>query len=449
MTEHAVQVPVTEAQKNRVRGLLEAIDLSPSPWHAVAHMQGVLLGNGYRELAEEQPWDLQADGRYYVIRGGSSLVAFVMGSQTPASAGYRILGAHTDSPGLRVKPNGAHASGGMTRLGVEVYGGPILATFTDRDLSLAGRVSINTGKGSALETRLLHVKQPLVRIPNLAIHMNRRVNDDGLKLDMQKELPMMLATVQKELPAQKQFAGFLGEQLGLDKEQILAWDLNVYDTQPGALYGVDEEFYANSQIDNLASCHAALAALTETQEESLAQTRVIAFFDHEEVGSMSFKGADGSFLPDVLERIGLVTGVSEEGRRQANAQSFLVSADMAHAYHPNFSEYHDPQHQVRLNGGPVIKINASQRYTTDGLSEACFQSLCDSVDVPWQKYVHRTNLPCGSTIGPMVSARMGIRSVDVGCPMWSMHSVRECAGVVDQELMIRVIGAFFSRQTLP
>lgn len=440
---------VSEEQRAVARRLLAFIDESPSPWHAGARMATELRRHGFARLHEEQSWSLAAGGKYYVSRGDSSLIALVMGSREPADTGYRIIGAHTDSPGLRIKPAGPHAADGMARLGVEIYGGPILASFTDRDLGLAGRVSVKTGAGEALQSRLVHVAKPLVRIPNLAIHLNRAVNEEGLKLDKQKELPMMLAAVRSGLPPRGQFLEVLARLLEVAAEQIVAWDLHICDTQPGALYGPDEEFYSNSQIDNLASCHAALTALTTVSGQAVEFTRVCAFFDHEEVGSMSYKGADGSFLPDVLERIGLATGVSREGGKQARARSFLVSADMAHAYHPNFGEYYDPQHRVALNAGPVIKINVGQRYATDGLTEACFQSLCEAVQVPWQKYVHRNNLPCGTTIGPLLSSRLGIRSVDVGCPMWSMHSIRECAGVVDHALMIRVMEEFFRAPTLP
>ena len=424
--------------------LLDFIDASPSPWHAVDSMVARLTAAGFTPLSESEPWALAPGGRYYVIGDEASLIAFVAGTGPLARHGFRIVGAHTDSPGLRVKPNASHVSGPMVRLGVEVYGGPILATFTDRDLSLAGRVSVRTGKGPFdVASRHVHFAEALVRIPNLAIHMNRAVNDEGLKLHKQKELPMMLSVVQSELPAQRQFAALLGEQLAVDPDAILAFELAVYDTQKGAFFGPNREFISDSQLDNLASCHAGLSALLDSLDQEATSTRVIAFFDHEEVGSTSAKGADGSFLPDILERIALSADLARGEYKQALANSYLLSADMAHAYHPNYAEYYDAEHQAILNKGPVIKLNHNVRYASDSVSSAFFQQLCELANVPCQKYVHRTDIPCGSTIGPLTASNLGLRAVDVGNPMWSMHSIRESAGALDHGYMIKAMTQFF------
>lgn len=431
--------------RHHAQDLLDFIDQSPSPWHAVATLEQRLAGHGYTRLEETAAWSLRPGGRHTVIRGGSSLIAFRLGKGSPAEQAFRIVGAHTDSPGLRLKPKAPHHSESMLRLGVEVYGGPILATFTDRDLSLAGRVCVRGENG--IEARLVRFEQPLLRLPNLAIHMNRAVNEEGLKLNKQSELPLLLAGIEEGLPAQDRFLRLLAERTGCEAADLLSFELNVYDTQPGALWGPEGEFIADGQIDNLSSCHAGLTALLTMEDGE--HTSVAAFFDHEEIGSESHKGADGSFLSDVLERIALGLGADPAGYRRALARSFLVSADAAHAHHPNFPHAYEPLHAIRVNGGPAVKINANQRYATDGLTEARFQALCERAGVPCQKYVHRTDLACGSTIGPMTAARLGIATVDCGCPMWAMHSARESAGVLDQAWFAKVLGEFYDSETLP
>lgn len=420
--------------------LLDFIDASPSPWHAVDTAARRLLSNGFEELLETDRWTLRAGGRYFVVRGGGTLIAFSLGEYSPIDAGFRIVGAHTDSPGLRVKPLAPHVQEGLVRMGVEVYGGPILATFTDRDLSLAGRVNLRDA--DRIETRLLRFEQPLLRLPNLAIHMNRGVNEEGLKLNKQTELPLLLGAMEGEIDARANFLALLASALDVDAAAIVNWEFNIYDVQPGAFWGAHREFIANSQLDNLASCHAALSALVQTA--ATRQTAVMGLFDHEEVGSLSARGAESCFLDDVLARISQGLGLGWEAYKQALARSFFISADMAHAYHPNFPSAYEPQHHVRVNGGPVIKINANQRYATDSVSEALFMTLCDAAEVPYQQYTHRTDLSCGSTIGPMVAASLGVHTVDVGNPMWAMHSLRESAGVLDHLYMIRVLGGFFS-----
>ncbi len=328
------------------------------------------------------------------------------------------------------------------RLGVEVYGGPILATFTDRDLSLAGR--INLRNNGATKSVLVRIAEPLVRLPNLAIHMNRGVNEEGLKLNKQSELPLLLAEQLNGLAPEGRFRGLLAASAGVDAGQIVNWELHVYDTQKGTFWGADQEFIADSQLDNLASCHAGLSALMEL--DAPWRTGLCGFFDHEEVGSESAKGADGSFLSDVLERMTRALGLDHESYKQALARSFMISADMAHAFHPNFPAAYEPNHQVHVNAGPVIKTNSNQRYATDSVSEAFFISLCESVNIGYQQYAHRTDLGCGSTIGPTIASRLGVSTVDVGNPMWAMHSCRESAGVVDHSSLIQVLKAYWEKQ---
>ena len=427
--------PIRQAAATQAQALLDFIDASPSPWHAVATAVEQLQRNGYTQLLEADRWQLQAGGRYFLTRTDASLIAFIVGQKPFTETGFRIVGAHTDSPGLRLKPKAAHSSDGLARLGVEVYGGPILATFTDRDLSLAGCVYTRQGEG--LKSHLVRFDGPLVRLPNLAIHMNREVNENGLKLNKQTELPLIFGFAKDSAEAHDRFIGLIGDALQVAPDQILTYEFNAHDTQKGTFWGAEQEFIANSQLDNLASSHTALTALLEI--EAPQATCVCALFDHEEVGSGSPAGAGGSFISDVLERI----ETDGETRRRIYARSFFISADMAHAYHPNFPNAYEPQHKVMMNGGPVIKSNANQRYSTTAETAARFIDICNEARVPFQQYVHRTDLGCGSTIGPILAAKLGIPCVDVGSPMWAMHSIRESAGVLDHGYMISALQAHF------
>lgn len=423
------------------RRLLGFIDDSPSPWHAATRLAAALAEAGFGALYEAQAWDLRPGKGYYVIRGGSSVIAFRLGERPLQGTGLRIVGAHTDSPGLRVKPTGASIRGAMAMLGVEVYGGPILASFADRDLTLAGRVLVQTQAG--LEERLYRHSSALVRLPNLAIHMNRNVNEEGLRFDPQEQLPLIFECAEVlQTPAEDPFRRRLAGWLDIPSQSLKSWELAVADTQPGAFFGPAEEFIAAGRLDNLASCHAALEALLAV--DPAAGVALIACFDHEEVGSASYQGAAGSFLPDTLEAIRAALDVDSATLRRELASSWLLSADMAHAYHPNFPAYYDEAHAPRVNAGPVIKLNAKQRYATDAVGEAYFQAICERAGVPCQRYVHRANLPCGSTIGPICATRLGLRTVDIGAPMWSMHSIRESAGAFDHGCMIRALSAFFA-----
>ena len=329
----------------------------------------------------------------------------------------------------------------MAGVSVEVYGGPILATFADRDLTLAGRV-IARDEGGALQSHLVHFEKPMLRLANPAIHLNRNVNEQGLRFDAQEELLPLLGALSDQVPPQRRFRDMLAEYLELDSAQILSWELAAADTQPAALFGIEQEYIAAPRLDNLASCHAAITALIDAADGGRSGVNLIALFDHEEVGSESYKGAQGSFLEDALARVGEALGISGSRYRQTLAKSLILSADMAHGFHPAYGRFYDNDHQVLVNGGPVIKINAKQRYATDAVAEAYFQDLCERYEIPSQKYVHRNDLPCGSTIGPITAARAGIRCIDVGNPMWSMHSARESAGARDHPHMIAAMTHF-------
>ncbi len=434
----SIDVPALDAG-NLLPSLLAYLDASPTPWHAVAVAEEQLAAAGFQRLEETARWQLVAGGRYYVTRGESSLIAFVMGKSPLVEAGFRIVGAHTDSPGLRLKPRPGLGGDGLWRLAVEVYGGPILATFADRDLSLAGRVVVRTATGPA--SRLVRFDQPLLRLPNLAIHMNREVNEQGLKLNRQNELPLVLGLATEGQEAEARLKDMLAGAAQADAKDILSWDLAAYDVQKASLWGAANEFIASARIDNLASCHAALHALWAT--EAPAATCVAALFDHEEVGSGSPTGAGGSFAADVLNRLCLQAGLDGEDRHRAMAASFFISADAAHAYQPNFPNAYEPGHKVMVNGGPVIKTHASQRYTTHAGTAARFMSLCEQTNVPYQQYAHRADLACGSTIGPILAAHLGIPGVDVGAAMWAMHSARESAGAHDQAYMVAALGSVY------
>jgi aspartyl aminopeptidase len=412
------------------RDLCGFLDRSPTPFHAVREAAARLAQVGFQEIAEGDAWSLGPGDRRYVVRGGSTLVAFIAGSESPATGGFRLIGAHTDSPNLRVKPNADLSVRGYQQLGVETYGGLLLSTWLDRDLSLAGRV-LCEGAGGAVRRELVDIGRAVARVPNLAIHLNRGVNTDGLVLNQQKHMVPVVG-----LGKDAVLRGLLGSALDVQPEAILGYDLCLYDTAKAAVAGLHEEFVFSARLDNLGSCHGAVTALAAVTAASAA-TRGIVLYDHEEVGSKSAVGAAGSVLRDVLARI----CEGHEDRQlqalpRAVARSLLVSADMAHAVHPNYPDLHEPQHAPVVNRGLTIKSNANQSYATDGASAAAMELWCAAVGFAPQRFVVRTDLPCGSTIGPITSAELGMATVDVGSPMLSMHSCREMAGTLDVHLAI-------------
>ena len=416
---------------NSVDDLLSYLHASPSPYHCVEESARRLRQHGFVEVDEKaEPKTLQAGSGGYIRRAGT-LIAWRAGSEAPAAEGFRLLGAHTDSPNLRVKPRPDVHSEGYWQWGVEVYGGVLLATWTDRDLGLAGRVFIKNEDGT-VSSRLLCVDRPIARIPNLAIHLNRRVNEEGLTLNAQKHLAPLLAVGEDE----NAFSEWLQGQLNV--ETVLSWDLGLFDVQPPSIGGLHDEFVFSARLDNQASCHAALSALLAAK--TAKSTQVIVLFDHEEVGSRSAQGAMGGFLRDVLACIERDHEMrAKGGLERAIANSFLVSLDMAHGVHPNYADLHEKNHKPMLNAGPVIKEHAEQRYATDGESTAWFRLACEEADVPCQDFVVRTDLACGSTIGPISSAQLGMRAIDVGAAMLSMHSIREQCGTKDVDWTLRVL----------
>ncbi len=427
-----------------VAALLRYVDGSPTPYHAVRETKRLLEDAGFVELREEDRWTLKPSDRAFVVRGGTSIAAFICGQAAPHDAGFLLVGAHTDSPSLRVKPKPELLRSGYRQLSVDVYGGVLLSTWFDRDLSLAGRIVVDTD-GEHGEPHLIDFERPLLRIPNLAIHLNRGVNSDGLVVNAQTHLPPILALAHSELP---DFQSMLAAELertgsGCDPERIVAWDLALYDVQRASISGYADEFIQSARLDNLASCFAAVEALANAEDPCDA-TRAIVLYDHEEVGSRSAQGAQSLFLRQVLERVAYASGSgAHDGFARAMARSFLISADMAHAVHPSYADKHEPSHQPVLGGGPVIKTNVNQSYATDGASAARFMQLCRSADLTPQHYVVRGDQPCGSTVGPLTAAELGLRTVDVGSPLLSMHSIREMISTADVESFQRVLDAFF------
>ncbi len=423
--------------------LLSFIDRSPTPYHAVAESVSRLGAAGFRAIREDEVWNLAPGDRHYTVRHEGSLVAFQIGETSPAEGGFRIIGAHTDSPNLRLKPSPDVEADGYRQLSVEPYGGALLHTWLDRDLSLAGRVTLRGDPEP--RTVLIDFARPILRIPNLAIHLQRELNKEGLKLNAQQHMapivgledsPDLRALLVSELRAQN--------QIEVEASDVLAFDLMAYDVQPSVVSGVRGEFIHAPRIDNLASCHAGLTALISAGSEPLPQhTRVVVLYDHEEVGSRSAQGAASPLLAGALERS--ICGFKSDepqGLERALARSTLISADMAHAVHPNYPDRHEPRHRPVIGRGPVIKTNANQSYASDAQTTGLFVGLCDRLGIEPQHFVSRSDLSCGSTIGPITAARIGIRTVDVGNPMLSMHSCREMAGAADVEPMIDVLRAF-------
>ncbi|OQY35083.1 MAG: M18 family aminopeptidase [Spirochaetaceae bacterium 4572_59] len=419
--------------KNRnINDLLDYLDRSPSPYHAVAESAVRLKKNGWQELSEQDSWDLQADTGYYVIRNGSSLLAFNTGKLMPSFTGFRIITAHTDSPAFRLKSGKLKESQGVYKTGIEVLGGPILSTWLDRDLSLAGRVVVKTEKG--IESRLYRKDDASVMIPNPAIHLNRELNQ-GFEYNPQSQLSLLItASGGDKLQSVHQL---IAKEVNLEEDAILDADIIAYDTQKASLTGWNKEYFSSGRIDNLATCHAALeAAVSVSGQDAVTLT---ALFDNEEIGSRTPHGADSAFLEHVMERIVLASGGIREDYLRSCPASFMISADGAHAVHPNFAKLHDEAYAPVLNGGPVLKVNANWNYSTTGETAAQFRLLCRGAGVNCQSYLNRSDLRGGKSLGPIAASRMGIPSVDVGNPMWSMHSIRETAGVSDHQDMISVL----------
>jgi aspartyl aminopeptidase len=421
-------------------GLCQFLDASPTPFHAVKSMKEVLLKHNYVELDECDTWGELKAGRYFVTRNDSSIVAFNLPDADIAEKGFRMVGAHTDSPCLQVKPRPEGQKHTLWQLGVEVYGGALLNPWFDRDLSIAGRVSY-LNSHDVIAHCLIDFKAPIAVIPSLAIHLDREVNQNR-SVNPQSHLPPILFQgVDNE---KFDFRTLLKEQVlkqdpATDISRVLDYEMSLYDTQKATLTGLNNDFISSARLDNLLSCYVGLQALLHDDEQN---ANLLVCTDHEEVGSMSTSGAQGSLLESVLMRIS--DGV--EAHHRMIQKSIMISADNAHAIHPNFSDRHDADHGPILNRGPVIKTNANQRYATNSETSSLFRQLCEQVDVPVQDFVVRTDMACGSTIGPLTASALGVKTLDIGVPTFAMHSIRELAGSQDAYMMKKVLTRFFSNK---
>lgn len=424
-----------------INDFLGFLDASPTPFHAVSSMRERLEAAGFQALQETEAWDLKPGGGYYTTRNDSSIVAFKLGHRPLAEAGVRMVGAHTDSPCLKVKPRPELRRKNMWQLGVEVYGGALLNPWFDRDLGMAGRVSWLDSEGN-LHQSLINIDRPIATIPSLAIHLDREANSQR-SVNPQTDLPpLLLLHAQQGEPVE--FRQRLTTELnskGHEAVEVLDYELCLYDTQGAAQIGWCEDFIASARLDNLLSCYVGMQALLDQQSDN---TAILVCNDHEEVGSQSSSGAQGPMLMSVLKRLCPDT----ETLDRCLANSMLISADNAHGIHPNFMQKHDENHGPLLNEGPVIKLNANQRYASNSETSALFRQICRQANIPVQSFVVRSDMACGSTIGPITAATIGVKTLDIGVPTFGMHSIRELAGSKDVDYIRRALSRFFALESV-
>jgi aspartyl aminopeptidase len=419
-----------------LESLASFVQASPSSFHAVTEVARQLTAAGFTELAETDEW-ASGGGDFFVIRDGA-IAAWRAPVSATATTPFRIVGSHTDSPGFKLKPQPTTGYLGWVQAGVEVYGGPLFNSWLDRELEFAGRLAFRDGSTALVRTGAL------LRFPQLAVHLDRGVNSEGLKLDPQRHLNPIVGLGDLE---QADLVGHLARLAGQTGAEVAGYDISVADTQAPAIFGLDDAFFASGRLDNLSSVHSSLIAFlavasgTASEDASIP---VLVAFDHEEVGSETRSGASGPFLADILTRISGGVGASDSDRLRAFASSWCLSADAGHAVHPNYPEKHDPVNRPIVGRGPLLKINANQRYATDALGAAEWARACEAAGVRYQEFVSNNAVPCGSTIGPLTATRLGIRTIDVGLPLLSMHSARELAGAADPENFTSAIGAFFA-----
>lgn len=411
-----------------VPDLLSFLDSSPTASWAVTRLASKLDENGFTRLEEGNSWSIGANVRFYTVRSSSSIIAGITGTETCDTAGCRIIGAHTDFPGFRIKPEPERKKENINVIGVELYGSPILATWFDRDISVAGTLAVR--EDDNITRRSFMIRKPIFRMASPAIHLNREVNKNGFKVNPETNTPLLFSSSGADFDDVLLLAC---KSADVESDSVSGWSMEIWDPQPAALGGIEDDFIFSGRLDNLAMCHAGIEALLASEE--CPQTRLVSLFDNEEVGSKTLNGAGSSFLDTVIERL---AGGRDEYFR-CLSKSIQVSADGTHSVHPNYSGKHDPGCRPILNGGPVIKVNSMERYTSNDITSAYFRTCAERSGVDIQYFVSRNDMPCGSTIGPVTSARMGIRSVDVGNPLLSMHSVRETAGKSDHGAMIRVL----------
>lgn len=422
--------------------LLDFIYKSPTAFHAVDTIKKVLNKAGFSELKECEKWNIEKGQKYYMTKNDSAIVAFVVGNGEVHEDGFKIIGAHTDSPTFRIKPNPEMTSEqSYIKLNTEVYGGPILNTWLDRPLAVAGRVTLKGENILFPETKLVNINKPIMIIPNLAIHMNRNINQ-GIELNRQLDTLPILGLINDEFEKNNYLLKAIAKELDVDYKEIIDFDLFLYEYEKGSIIGIENEFVSSGRLDDLEAVHAALEGLIQSNVSKA--TNVLVCFDNEEVGSSTKQGADSNMLANVLERIVISLNGNREDFFRALSKSFIISSDSAHAVHPNKGEKCDPTNRPKLNKGPAIKIAASQSYTSDSNSSSVFKALCSKADVPVQEFVNRSDERGGSTIGPISSTHLNIRSVDIGTPLLAMHSIRELCGVDDHYYGMKVFKEFYN-----
>ena len=425
-----------------IKRLFDFLDASPVNFLAASNIANELENAGYRRLDPQMPiGEVRAGDKLYVTKNDSSVYAFHIGRQPMADAGFRMICAHCDSPTFRIKPNAEMlCEGGIVKLNTEVYGGPVMSTWFDRPLTIAGRVIVRSDDALHPKTLLLHVKRPLLQICNLAIHFNRQVND-GVKLSRQKDMLPILGIVTNELERGNLLMNVVCGELGVQSGDILDFDLYLADATPACTFGVHDEFISSGRLDDLSMCFAGLEAMIGTATTDA--TKVLAIFDNEETGSQTKQGAGSPFLSILLKRIALAQSASEEAFYQAVERAFMVSADNAHAWHPNYSEKYDPTNHPVLGGGPVIKFNAAQKYASDAVSAAVFAEICREAGVPFQRFVNHSDVAGGSTLGNILASSIPLRGVDMGNAILAMHSCRETGSVADHIYTVKAFTQFF------
>ena len=425
-----------------IKRLLSFLDASPVNFLAVKNISEELEKNGFRRMNPQEPLGkIEAGEKFFVTKNDSSIYAFQIGKKPLADAGFHMICAHCDSPTFRIKPNAEMlCEGGIVKLNTEVYGGPIMSTWFDRPLTLAGRVIVKGENTMNPQTLLLHVKRPLLQISNLAIHFNRQVND-GVKLSKQKDVLPILGIINDELEKGNLLMNVITGELNIKKEDVLDFDLYLADATPACTFGVHDEFISSGRLDDLSMCWAGIEAMIASDANDT--TQVLAIFDNEETGSQTKQGAGSPFLSYMLQRIALAQSHTEEAYYQAVERAFMISADNAHAWHPNYSEKFDPTNHPKLGGGPVIKFNAAQKYASDAVSAAIFANICDAAGVPCQRFVNHSDVAGGSTLGNILASSIPLKGVDMGNAILAMHSCRETGSVIDHEYCVKAFTNFY------
>lgn len=430
--------------KSFAREVIEFIDESPSTYHVVKNCSDILDENGFERIMPREKWEIKKGGKYFLKKSSSTIIAFTVGEDFDVKNGFKIFGAHTDSPCFRIKPNPEIVTENVVRLNTEVYGGPILSTWFDRPLSIAGRVIVKGENSFFPRTVKIKIDEPLLTIPNLAIHQNREVNN-GVKIDKQNDVLPVISLINKNFEREGYLERVILEKTGIKKEDIIDFDLYLYATEKGCLLGANEEFMSSPKIDNLASVYTGLIGLLEA-EENQDRINIFVAFDNEEIGSATKQGADSNYLLNTLERISLALGLSRGDFLQMLESSYILSADAAHAAHPAHLGKTDPTNRGKINEGISIKISAKQKYTSDGYSIAVIKQLIEGSEIQIQPFVNESNELGGSTIGPISSTHLDIDGVDLGVPMLAMHSVRELCGIFDVFYLKELAKEFFSKE---